>query len=103
MSLPASYIDIWPPSIVELPTGRYAVLDRWYPIGPEVTIESLKARWKRTKLPKQKVAKRVEVPSSDGKRKYTVVLDSIRNTCTCTGFGFRGKCSHITKVLADAG
>mgnify|MGYP007060056130 CR=1 FL=1 len=45
----------------------------------------------------------VEVTGSKGD-KYTLTINPEGGiTCTCKGFGFKGKCSHIDKYKADHG
>ena len=80
---------------------RYAILDKWYPIGPEVTLESLKKLWIRPERKTPIPSKEVEVLSSNGSKKYKVTIGGLRNTCTCTGFGYRGKCSHIETAILE--
>ncbi len=39
--------------------------------------------------------KEIEVPSSDGKKKYVVIREANGKTyCSCPGFGFHGYCKH---------
>ena len=43
--------------------------------------------------------KEIRVPSSDGKKFYTVTQDlSGKVYCTCSGFGFRSKCKHLDMI-----
>jgi hypothetical protein len=43
--------------------------------------------------------KEIRVPSSDGKKFYTVTQDALGKVyCTCSGFGFRSKCKHLDMI-----
>lgn len=62
------------------------VLEKWVPWKPEDSDDFGYRNGMHT------------VPSSDGKRKYTVRFNGDHWSCGCVGFGFRGRCKHIEKA-----
>jgi DNA polymerase (family 10) len=54
-------------------------------------------RWRDYTGRKPAETTKVQVPSSDGKNTYTVTLKDGKGwDCECLGFGYRGKCRHLT-------
>jgi hypothetical protein len=96
---------VLPPSIVSLPSGRHAVYPGgdWYPIADDVTLEDVQSRWSRwSPSGKKEEASPNEwqVLGSKG-TPYLVSFGNGQWSCTCAGFGFRRKCSHIDKIKAQ--
>ncbi len=108
-SIPSEIKSWYAPIIINTPSGRYGVLDgRWYTIADSETLESLHRRWVRVdwkgepyqalKVEERTTTKYFEIPSSDGKKTYTVSVSGSSAACTCTGFGFRSRCKHVDQV-----
>lgn len=96
---------VLPPVIVNLPSGRHAVYPGggWHPISSDVTLEDVQSRWTRWQPSGQQEQAKSDqwhVSGSKGDQ-YTVALDGGRWSCSCAGFGFRRKCSHIDKIKAQ--
>jgi hypothetical protein len=109
--LPAIIDAIYPPNISINPNGDKVVslpglIDRsisnHYIVPEEVTLDMVRSCWinswrKEIVKVEEKI---VEVKSSDGKKTYIVKKDSEgKLSCTCTGFGFRGKCKHLENLI----
>jgi hypothetical protein len=95
------------PSILELPTGRWAVYPggNWFMISGDVTVGDVESRWQRWQAsegtgPKVADGKTWQVTGSKGSA-YQVSVSSNRWSCTCAGFGFRRKCTHIDKIKLE--
>lgn len=95
------------PSILDLPTGRWAVYPGgcWYLISCDVTVSDIESRWNRWQPsesagPKVKGDKTWQVLGSKGSS-YQVSVSSNRWSCTCAGFGFRRKCTHIDRIKLE--
>ncbi len=105
--IPKKIIILLHPAIVNLPSGRYLVInssntdDGWYEVDDSFTIE------KALKLWEKKSTTQVSKPANDWVWKvenskkngyYTVTFDKAGWSCDCTGFGFRRKCRHIDEA-----
>ena len=99
----------YPPVIANTLSGKYFILDgKWYPTDDTITIDELRSRWVRVdwkgdpyqapKVEERTTTKYFEIPSSDGKKTYTVSVSGSSAICTCTGFGFRSRCKHVDQV-----
>jgi len=95
------------PAIFKSPTtGKTYIVagdQPWIEVPPETTFENI--RWIPLYEPeKAPVNARELVFAVQGSKgnKYTVkcVKNDIWN-CTCVGFGFRGNCKHIIKVMEN--
>ena len=99
--------SVLPPTVIKsvVDNKRYFVCGGiWQEVHEAFSLDDAYSHWiKKTynvkKFQQITKDKTVSVPSSDGKKTYTVVLSPNKVTCTCTGFGFRNKCKHIEKVL----
>lgn len=96
--LPTSLTSPFPPAIVETSSGRYLLADKWYPIDGTFTLEDAHRLWKRKPIAPPAAVVFHRVPSSDGKKFYTVQNGPSGWSCTCTGFGFRRDCKHVQSV-----
>jgi len=71
-------------------------------IGDDVTAGDIESRWQRWRPsesdgPKVADGKTWQVTGSKG-NSYQVSVSSNRWHCTCAGFGFRRKCTHIDQI-----
>ena len=71
-------------------------------ISRDVTVSDVESRWQKWQPSKSagpKIAdgKTWQVTGSKGSA-YQVSIRSGRWSCTCAGFGFRRKCTHIDKI-----
>lgn len=74
----------------------------WVEIPPDMTFEEVQRGWVNT-MPKPKKAPEIskKIESSRGKGSYTVSHKNGAWSCTCSGFGYRRKCSHIDKLKKE--
>lgn len=98
-----------PPTIVELPTGRWAVSgSTWIPISKTMTLDEVRSWWTKPVIPKPRptdvftVNDTIEhiVFGSKGNR-YSVKYNAGKWTCTCKAFEFGGRhntCKHIKNI-----
>jgi hypothetical protein len=91
-----------PPCLADLPSGRYAVAgSTWIRVPDDTKFEDLPKYMtyesKRPESPSDASEGVWAVVGSKG-ASYTVRAVQGRYTCTCPGFGWRGKCKHATQV-----
>lgn len=107
MNIPDKISTLYPPAIVNLPSGRYAIYSGygnggWFAVDENFTMEDALARW--TKLQIGVEEKKPEndwkwsVANSKGTGSYSVEFDKRGWTCSCPGFGFRRQCRHISEI-----
>jgi hypothetical protein len=99
-------IEGWmhPTTITSVIDGRkYAVCGgTWIHIPNDMTFDEVQLGWVDLR-PVVKKSNDIykEVKSSKGKTTYKVSFRSGSWGCTCSGFGFRRKCTHIESVKKD--
>ena len=91
-----------PPALANLPSGRYAVSgSTWIRVPDDTKFEDLDKYMtyerKRPESPSDASEGVWAVVGSKG-ASYTVRAVQGRYTCTCPGFGWRGKCKHAAQV-----
>ena len=102
MALPADFkmTSFYPPAISTIGGKTYAV-PGWHEIPEGTTLDEVYARWTKY-IPKGPPEPDYEisenVTSSKGDKTYKVEFDGKRWSCECKGFGFQGRCRHITAV-----
>lgn len=98
-------IEGWmhPTTITSVIDGRkYAVCGgTWIHIPNDMTFDEVQLGWIDLKptLKQNDIFK--EVKSSKGNTTYKVSFRSGSWNCTCSGFGFRRKCSHVEGIKED--
>lgn len=106
-TVPKIIDSIYPPVIVNLPTGRFAVIsgssnvDGWYPIGQKVSLASIQKRWspkRYTEEPPLQDHWTWQVESSKKDSFYQVSFDKRGWSCSCVGFEFRRDCKHVRQI-----
>lgn len=95
--------SLFPPIIFNSPSGiKYAVSgDVWIPIDETITLDALRLVWVPQISKDIKPVARIQswtAKSSDGKRNYKVTYNGRNWNCECVGFGYRGKCKHVTNI-----
>jgi len=100
---------VWPPCIARLRSGTYAVSGSdWLLIPPDTSFDDLprymvvKARERAQRSPEDEDIESWSVIGSKGDE-YTVTKSvsgsrQIFFSCTCAGYGWRGKCKHIEGI-----
>jgi len=103
--LPTVLSSPFPPSIVQLASGRYLVGgDGWYKVDSSFTLQDARKLWTRkTAEPPPSTAARstFRALSSNGKKHYDVVLANGRWSCSCPGFEFHRRCKHIDSIKLE--
>jgi len=82
--------------------GITYVVPGWHIVPTGTTIEEVYKHWKKIRYGKieQKPKSPINeiVISQKTGEKYTVNFDGKYWSCTCMGFGFRGRCKHIEQT-----
>ena len=94
-----------PPLLSDFPSGRYAISGNvWIRVPDGTKFEDLDKYMthesKRPESPSNAPAGVWAVVGSKG-ASYTVRASQGRYTCTCAGFGWRGKCKHSDKIRSE--
>lgn len=108
-TLPKKFTSIFPPTVVNLPTGRFVVItgptkhQGWYLVSNSFTYEKALKGWTRWSSNKQKEKQPTKnwewkVANSKNNGFYTVTFDKAGWSCNCTGFGYRRKCRHVEEA-----
>lgn len=96
---------IHPTTITSVVDGKkYAVCGgTWIHIPHDMTFDEVQLGFIDLKLTRKNASKDIfkEVKSSKGKTTYKVSFRSGYWNCTCSGFGFRRKCSHVEDVKKE--
>ena len=90
----------YPPSIFTIVGKSYTSTDEgWLELPEGITLEDLKKVWIDTSIKLKKTGEdkvqEFQIKSGKGEKFYTVKNKNGDWSCTCTGFGFRRKCTHI--------
>ena len=95
-----------PPLLSDFPSGRYAISGNvWIKVPADTKFTDLDRymvheRAKRPESPADAPDGAWAVVGSKG-ASYTVRAVQGRYTCTCPGFGWRGKCKHSDKIRSE--
>lgn len=95
--------SILPPTIMNDNDGKpWYILPMWIRYRSREQFEEMRqvfdeAMKKRQSKPKVDRVQTWEVSSSKGDKTYTVEYDGHSWSCTCSGFQYRKRCSHIEK------
>ena len=98
-------VGMGPPALANLPSGRYAVSgSTWIRVPDDTKFEDLDKYMvyeaKRPVSPPDASVRSWAVVGSKGAH-YTVRANQGRYTCSCPGFGWRGKCKHIEQFKKE--
>ena len=108
--LPEKIFSFMPPIIIKSPLdGQLLAVagDQWFVIDENITLDYLKSIWTRVVGGKPIEEKRITgkkeftVTSSRTGEVYLVSFGTSGSHCTCAGYGFRRKCSHIEKIKQE--
>ena len=94
-----------PPCLSDFPSGRYAISGNvWIRVPDGTKFEDLDKYMtyerKAPVSPPDASVRSWAVVGSKGSS-YTVRAVKGRYTCTCAGFGWRGKCKHSDKIRSE--
>jgi len=95
-----------PPLLSDFPSGRYAISGNvWIRVPADTAFADLDRymvheRAKRPESPSDASARSWAVLGSKG-ASYTVRAVQGRYSCSCPGFGWRGKCKHSDKIRSE--
>ena len=94
-----------PPLLSDFPSGRYAISGNvWIKVPAGTKFEDLDkymvCECKPPVSPPDASVRSWAVVGSKGAH-YTVRANQGRYTCSCPGFGWRGKCKHIAQVKKE--
>jgi len=94
-----------PPCLADTASGRYAIGgSTWIKVPDSTRFEDLPKYMvhesKRPVSPPDASVRSWAVVGSKGAH-YTVRANQGRYTCSCPGFGWRGKCKHIEQVKKE--
>lgn len=105
MKIPKKFTSLLPPTMVDLPSGRYFIITGhthggWYPVSKDFDFEKAAKGWSRVNTEKvEKALNQVwKVLNSKKNGHYEVSVSNGNWSCSCTGYGFRRKCRHIDEV-----
>lgn len=104
-AVPKKYTSIYPPTLVDLPSGRYFIITGethggWYPVSKKFNYEKALQGWTPTVTTsvQSTITKVWKIANSKNQGYYTVSFDKGNWSCDCTGYGFRRKCRHIEEA-----
>ena len=94
--------SFYPPGISRTINGR-VVIPGWIPVADDVTLAEVRAKWTEYVPPHYVEVKIIPnnvfpVLSSKGDQEYYVSVKRGVYSCTCKGYGFRGRCKHIDQI-----
>lgn len=91
-----------PPALATF-NGITYVVPGWHPVPTGTTLQEVQEHWEKdvpagvsSILPKNKVSE--TVTSTRTGEQYIVEFNGMFWSCTCMGFGFRGRCKHLDQV-----
>lgn len=91
-----------PPAIAKF-NGITYVVPGWHPVPEGTTLEEVNEHWVKDSptgesqiTPKEEVEETV-ISKRTGEE-YTVNFNGKYWSCTCMGFGYRGRCKHVEEV-----
>lgn len=96
--------SLYPPIVIEVPSGRYAVSGSvWIQVTEDVTAEMVESAWEPLypRDTKEYTTRKFEIESSRNAEKYTVTERGGVWTCSCPGFEYRKKCRHIEQAKTN--
>lgn len=70
----------------------------WIEIPDEMTMKEVHDRWIKKEFRKSKTEFETMIKSSKGKTEYKITFTDKKWNCSCSGFKFRGRCSHIDEA-----
>ena len=87
-----------PPALMISPvSGKLYAVPDWVEFPHGTTLKQIHDIWNRNHTqPAAPVAKEFIIKSSEGQKSYKVTALNGIWTCTCTGFGFKNTCRHVT-------
>jgi len=90
----------YPPSMFWIRGKYYTSTDSgWMELPDGTTLEDLRKVWIDSSIKPKKTGEdkvqEFQIKSGRGEKYYTVKNKNGEWSCTCTGFGFRRKCTHI--------
>ena len=107
-TFPQKITTLYPPTIVNTVSGRYAVYaggeqGGWFEVDENFTMQDAMDRWEKLSFAKQEPKTpadmwKWEVDNSKGTGKYTVQFDRSGWNCSCVGFSFRRDCKHVQQI-----
>jgi hypothetical protein len=96
--------SLYPPIVVEVPSGRYAVSGSvWIPVTEDVTSKMVEAVWEPL-YPRDETEhaiRKFEIGSSRSSETYTVTERGGVWSCSCPGFEFHKKCRHVEQAKTN--
>jgi hypothetical protein len=91
-----------PPGLTTI-NGITYVVPGWHPVPANTTLEEVFAHWTKDEprsepsiLPDHKIFEAV-ISQRTGEQ-YDVEFNGRHWSCTCMGFGFRGRCKHLDQI-----
>ena len=94
------HCHIYPPAFV-VTKGKKYLLPNWIVVDDDLQLSDIE--WT---LPEFLIKKEIpllkddewSVTSTKGRNTYSIKRVNNNYSCTCSGFGFRGKCKHVDQI-----
>lgn len=97
--------SLYPPIVIEVPSGRYAVSGSvWIPVTEDVTAEMVEAVWEPlySRDTAEHQTRKFEIASSRTTERYTVTEKGGKWSCNCPGFEYHKKCRHVEQAKNES-